>query len=240
MKFVELTKIGLCLVASSALVAAQDTGGQDKPEARPVPAAAPIEKSDVQVEVAVPVTGLTEENAAKVESALEGLKATLYTCAGCKGEFAKAGACPACKSGLTSKTEPVIEQVTVAADQGKVTVKTHEGMQLKLSEIERALATSGVKVDDQKMNITGDATIVVAGVTNAEQAKAVGKALEESKLFQRVAAPSSAPAGQQGMIQVSAGSTGASRAKVNEAIAKVAPTHKVQDVVWNSWEKTGA
>jgi len=240
MKFGKVKQIALALVVSSGFVAAQtsnppkqETPPKQEEKAKPVPAASPVVMSKAKAEVEVPVTGLTAENAPKVETALEGLQVKLYDCAGCKAHFEKEGSCPVCKTGLQVASQPVIEQATVAADQGKIKIVTKEGMQLRLSDIERALGANSVKIDNSKMTIPGNAVIVVAGVGNDEQAKAIQKSLEDSKLFQRVKVTPATDG--TGLVEVTAGTAATSRAKVEESIAKVAPAHKVQDVIWNCW-----
>jgi len=227
MKVEKLLSVTLVLVASSSLALAR----QDE-KAKPVPASAPIVLSKVKLELAVPVQGLTKDNAAKVEESLEAMEVVLYECSGCQAMFPKAGSCPTCTTALQVESHPILDSVTVSPDDGKVTLHTHEGMQLRLSDIERALGAASVKIDGGKLNITGNATLVVAGVANADQAKAIQKALEDSKLFQKVSAT---PQGGVGMVEVTAGATGSTRARVEECLAKVAAAHKLQDVVWNSW-----
>lgn len=220
--------LALILVASSSFVAAQDE------KAKPVPASAatPLVISKVKVELEVPVTGLTLENAPKVESALEGLQAVLYDCSACAANFEKAGSCPACTSALQPEPHPILETVTVSPEQNKVMIATQSGMQVRLSDIERSLGTASVKIDDRRMALMGNSTLVVAGVANAEQAKAIQKALEDAKLFQKVSATAQ---GGLGMIEVTAGTTGSTRARVDAVLVKVASAHKLQDVIWNSW-----
>ena len=244
MKFGRFMGIALVLAASTGLVTAQtgtppkqDPAKQDpakQGEAKPVPAAAPISKSTAKVEIAIPVQGLTQENAAKAKTALEGLQASVYACPGCKAEFEKAGNCTACKTALQPLKAPILARVAPAADNTAITVQTNEGMQIKLSEIERALATDSIKIDKTKMSIPGQATLVVSGATSAEQATAVQKALDESKLFQRVNAKVD-ESSKKLMIHVAAASTPATRAKLEEALAKAGGTYKLEDVVWNSW-----
>ncbi len=240
MKFEKLKQIALALIVSGGFAAAQ-TQNPPKPEekpkpaqdekAKPVPAASPVVMSKTKAEVAIPVTGLTAENAAKVETALKGLQANLYDCAGCHAKFEKAGSC--CNAALKAESQPVVDQATIAADQGKVTIVTKEGMQLRLSDIERALGACSIKIDNSKLTIPGNAVIVVAGVGNDEQAKAIQKSLEEGKFFQRVKVTPATDG--TGLVEVTAGTPAASKAKVEESIAKVAPAHKVQDVIWNCW-----
>ena len=230
LKSVRMMNIGLAFAASGLLAAGQDQ------QAKPVPAGAPLVISKVQVELDVPVQNLTKENAAKVEENLEGLKLVLYECAGCHDFFEKAGSC--CNSALTTASRPILDTVTVTPDDAKVKIKTEEGIPVRLSDIERSLGAAGVKIDSGKMSISGNATLVVAGVANADQAKAIQKALEDAKYFQKVTAT---PKDGVGLIEVTAGTNGSTRARVEECLAKVAPAHKLQDVIWNSWsvEKAG-
>jgi hypothetical protein len=242
MKFGRFMGIALVLAASTALVTAQ-TGTPPKQEpakqdpakqgeAKPVPAAAPISKSANKVEIAVPVQGLTQENASKVKGDLEKLEASVYACGACKAEYEKAGDC--CKAALKPVKAPILARVAPAADNTAITVQTNEGMQLKLSEIERALSANSVKIDKTKMTIPSQATLVVSGATSAEQGTAIQKALDESKAFQRVNVKVD-DASKRAMIHVTAAATPATRAKLEEALAKAGGSYKLEDVIWNSW-----
>jgi hypothetical protein len=245
MKVRKFVGIAAFLIASSTLGIAQ-TGTTPKPstapkqgetpkqDAKPVPAAAPTAKPTVKVDLELPIQGLTQENAPKLKTALEGLQTEVYTCAGCKAEAAKAGNCPACKTPMVASKKPLFARVSPAADLSKISVQSHEGMQLKLSEIERALAASSVKLDAQKMTIPGNATLIIASATTAEQATAIQKALEESKLFQRVHATVDEST-KKTAVEVVSGPTAPTRAKVDEAIAKAGATNKIEDVIWNDW-----
>jgi hypothetical protein len=243
MKIGKSLGIAAFLIASSTLGIAQ-TGNTPKPstppqdppkqEVKPVPAAAPTAKPTAKVDLELPVTGLTQENAPKLKTALEGLQANVYMCAACKTESDKAGNCPGCKSPLVASKMPVFGRVSPAADLSKISVQTKEGMQLKLSEIERALTASSAKLDAAKMTIPGTATLIVASATTAEQATAIQKALEESKLFSRVHAKVD-EATKKTTVEVVAGPTAPTRAKVDEALAKAAATNKIEDVIWNDW-----
>ncbi len=239
MKFGRFMSVAVILASSYTLAAAQTgtppkQGETPKQEAKPVPAAAPTAKPSAKVDLDLPVQGLTQENAPKVKSTLEGLQASVFICSGCKAQSDKTGTCTACKTPLQPTKLPLFGRVSPAADLSKISIQTHEGMQLKLSEIERALTASAVKLDAQKMTIPGTATFVVGTATTAEQATAVQKALEESKLFQRVHAKVDETS-KKTTVEVVAGATPPTRAKVDEALAKAGATYKLEDVIWNDW-----
>jgi hypothetical protein len=235
MKHTRIASIALAMAAVGSLATAQSEG-RYKQDVKPVPASAsamkPIQKSATSVDLVLPVQGLTEENVSEVKGSLEKLSVNLYECSGCKSEFAKPGDCPACKKELTDSKQMLFSSVTTAADNGTIALASKPGMQVKLSEIERTLATHAVRIDRDKMTIPGKATLVVSGATTADQAKSIQSALDEAKLFQRAHAQAEE---NRTLIHVNASTTAPERAKVDRALTKAGPSFKITDVIWNDW-----
>jgi hypothetical protein len=234
MKLSTLTNVALVLLTLGPLAQAQ-TGTEPKkqepqPAAKVIPASMRLTK--VKADLAIPATGLTAENAAKLKTNLEALNTHIYSCAACSERFAMAGTCPGCQGNLKEENKPIFSQVTVTPEQSTVKFQTNEGMQVRLSDIERAFKASGASIDNQKLTIGGNATLYVAGATSDEAATTIQKALQEGKLFQRASAAID-PLNKQTRISVSAGSTAPSRASIDGVLAKIDPNYKVTEVIWN-------
>lgn len=221
----------LVVLGTGAVASAQkETAG--KQEVKAVPAAAPLVRTKVKCDLMLPVVGLTQDNAMKTEKTLEGLKEDLYTCKACEVEYARAGECPSCHKPLTVMHEPVLGMVTTDAAKSQLRLQTREGMELKLSTIERALQAESIRVDTGKLMIPGHATLVVSGASTAEQATKLQKALLETKLFQSVEAEATPLAAR---IRVIANPTAPTLETVREHVKQVAPTFQLTDVIWNDW-----
>ena len=139
MKLSFLFAAAALVILASGRVAQQQKDGVPKKEATPVPAAAPLAMTKVKVDLMLPVVGLTADNATKIKTALEAMKADLYRCAECKADFAKAGDCPKCKKPLTMSKETVLGMVTTDVTKGQITLQSKEGMALRLSALEHTL-----------------------------------------------------------------------------------------------------
>jgi len=231
MKFNRFVPAVLVLLSAGALASAQKETPL-KPEAKPIPAAAPIVKSKLKSDLTLTVTGLTEENAAQVKTALEGMKGDLHACSGCKAEFAKAGDCPKCKMPLTASKEAILGVVTTDVAKNQIVLQTKEGMELRLSALERALTADAIKIDDKKLMLPGSATLFVSGATTAAQATTIQTALTEAKVFQSGRAEAT-PMGVK--VHVVANATAPNLAQIREVVTKAGPSFKVTDVIWNEW-----
>jgi hypothetical protein len=235
MKLSTLTNVALVVMTLGPLAQAQ-TGTEPKKQepqatAKTIPASMRLTK--VKADLTIPATGVTAENAAKLKTSLEALNSHIYSCAACSERFSIAGTCPGCQANLKEESKPIFSQVTVAPDSGAVKFQTNEGMQVRLSDIERAFKAGGASIDNQKLTIGGNATLYVAGATSDEAAANIQKALQEGKLFQRASAAID-PLNKQARIFVSAGSTAPSRANIDAALAKVDANYKITEVIWNA------
>lgn len=231
MNLAHISRAALTLLVLGSVAIAQE-GRSEKHEARAIPASAPILRTKSTVSLDLPVMGLKEENSAKVQSALEGMQVHLYQCEKCKAEFAEAGDCPKCKTPLRPTKETVLESVKTDPAKDAIAVQTMPGIPLRLSEVERALSRESVRLDETKMTIPGDATILVSGIANEEQASTIEKSLKDSGLFTTIHVQESPIATR---IQVAAAGTAPTRMRVQEALTKAHPGARITDVIWNDW-----
>lgn len=230
MKSSFLFPAALALLASGTLALPwqKTTASQ---EGKPVPAAAPLMRSQVPCELTLPVTGMTAENTARVKSVLEAMKVDLYRCNECKADFAKSGECPKCKKPLTERKEVVLGTVTPDATKGLIMLRSREGMEMKLSMLEKNLEPEAVRVDVAKLELKGPMTLVIADAVTAEQALSIEKAMKEGKLFQTI----EAEATPHGVLVHVTGAMAPTLGHVREVVAKVNGAFKVKDVIWNDW-----
>lgn len=225
--------LAAAFLASVSFATAQTGGAGGKPQepAKPAAGQQPAAAPQKGIELAVPVKGLTKENAEKVKSNLEAITREFYACAPCKQESAKPGKCAGCKGELAKQTGPVLKEVKVDAEKGSVALATNPGAELRLSAIERAVKASSVSVDDEKMPISGNATLIFKEGASAEEATAIQKALEASKLFQSVKARFD-EAGKEVLVAVNGGTREATRNAVAMVLEKAGTKAKPADIAW--------
>lgn len=168
---------------TAPLLAAQDKGTPKPTQERETAKATPASAA-VPAKVNLPVTGLTAENAEKVQTALAGVSHTAWTCPGCKATQDAKGQCASCKTDLVSETHKCLGNIKADAAGGTISAVLNPGAQLKLSEVERALGASSVKLDGAKLTLVGNTQILVQGPGTAADAKKFEEGLKSSKLFE--------------------------------------------------------
>jgi len=226
-------RIGTLCMASAMfftapLLAAQDKG-TPKPaqEAKATPASAPA-----QAKVSLPVTGLTAENAEKVQTALAGVSHTAWTCPGCKATSDAKGQCAPCKTDLVSETHKCLGNVKADAAGGTISAVLNPGAQLKLSEVERALGSASVKLDGAKLSLVGNTQLLVQGPGSAADAKKFEEGLKASKLFESVEITHKADS-RDYVVSARAMANAPTQAAIASAITKAGGEgFKLVDVVW--------
>ena len=223
------------LVCLAPLVAAQDKGTDkpaDKPavqaeKAKPVPASAPA-----QQKVSLSVTGLTAENAEKVQSNLAALSHPVWTCTGCKVTADEKGQCAQCKKDLTASPQPSLANVRADAAGGTITAMLNPGAMVKLSEVERALGGASVTLDPAKLILAGHTKLVVQGPGDAASAKKLEEGLKTAKIFESVTIEHAADA-REYVIVTQAASNAPTKAAAASAITRAGgDTFKLVDVIW--------
>jgi len=222
---------GLALAAGTATPWPGQSGSTHaKTHAKQASGAKPVVRSHERVSLVIPTTGLTEDNAAQVKTALEGLSSSDYRCPACKAEYAAPGECTKCKQALALNKLEILDRVTTAPDQHQIAIETGEGMPLRLSEVERALSAKSVQIDQAQLTLPGRATLIVSHAAGDQQAKEIEKELAAEHLFDHVSARFH---DYRTEVQVTAGATAPTRAKVEAALAKAGTGFKLSDVVWN-------
>lgn len=229
------------LLLSSPLVLAQSgtpagkpaaaPQGQDKPAKAPEAAAKPAQASSVQL--SIPVAGLDKEKQAKAESSLMALSREFYACDACHSEHAQKGKCPGCDKEMTARKAPILKEAKATPDKGIVALTTNPGCELRLSQVERALKSADLKVDEAKLSLAGKSVLIFPGTASQEEAQALGKILADAALFQGTRAKFD-QASKSTHVEVSSGATAPTRAAVNAALEKAGSKLRVGDVVWGA------
>jgi len=137
--------------------------------------------------LSVPLKGLTKDNAAKVETALQKLDRNGFRCATCDYFSTTAGDCPSCGTALVAEKDGILLR-DVKVDTGKncamFGVAGPSGV--RLSEIEAILKPTGVTVDRSSLAIEPFTRLTVTGITSDEDGAALEKAFKDAKLFDAV------------------------------------------------------
>lgn len=220
----------LCMASavllSAPLLAAQDKRATDKP-AKAVPAAAAA-----QQKVSLPVTGLTADNAEKVQTALAALAHTAWTCPGCKATQDARGQCAACKVDLVSESHKSLGSVKADAAGGTISAVLNPGTRLKLSEVERALGGASVKLEGAKLTVIGNTQLLVQGPGTAEAAQKFEQGLKSARLFESVEIEHEADS-RDYVVTTRAGADAPTHAALVSAIARAGGEgFKLVDVIW--------
>jgi hypothetical protein len=228
------------LFALGAPVSAQgrDPKAPEKPAATPAapatpatPAAAKVQSSGDSTSVAV--TGLTKDNTAATKAALEGLSHTVYRCPACNMTQADKGTCSMCKKELVSEKSTALKNITLDAEKGTIGFALAPGQAVRLTEIETALTGEKISIPRDKLTIGPNSTLMVSGVSSEESVSKLEAELKSSKLFDSVKARL-VGTGKPAELTVKGGGAPATRAKVEEALAKAGPDFKLVDIVWTS------
>jgi hypothetical protein len=213
------------------LLAAQDKDtakpAQERATAKATPAAAPV-----QSKFSLPVTGLTADNAKKVQTALEAVSHTAWTCPDCKMSQETKGQCTQCKVDLVSQAHKCLGNVKADAAGGTISAVLNPGAQVKLSEVERALGSASVKLDGAKLTMVGSTQLLVQGPGTAEAAKKFEEGMKSAKLFESMEIEHKADS-RDYVITTRAGANAPTHATLTSAIARAGGEgFKLVDIVW--------
>lgn len=219
-----ITASVLALAAFPA-VAMQD---HTKPTAKPAEAA--MAKA-AKTEVKLAVTGLTEENAPRIESALTALKQKLYVCPGCDATKAAAGKCPPCRADLVAQDVPVFEQVAVSDDENQIELELNRATMVRLSQIENTLKSQSVEIDREELPLGPHACLVYQGKTEAD-----AETLEAAFKSAAIADARATFDATKREIHVVIPSGRATYSTIEEVGANAETPIKLTDVIWGNVE----
>lgn len=200
-------------------VAERDTG-------KPTPASATAQK------FSVPVTGLTAENAEKIQTSLAALSHTAWACPDCKMSQETKGKCTSCNVDLVSGSHKCLSNVKVDAAGGMVNATLNPGAMLKLSELERALGGASVKLDPAKLTLSGNTQLHIQGPGSAADAKKFEEGMKTAKIFESMEIKHEGDS-RDYVITTQASANAPTKAAVASAITRAGGEgFKLVDVVW--------
>ena len=233
MRLDRISRTLLALTVVASLPAAQtDPKKPGSPQGDPGAVQSASHRAGAAVWLQFGVTGLTKDNEGKVKEALGALTASRYVCEACKVDEAKAGKCPKCSAELAMKRKPVLQESSAMPDQSSVTVTVAPGNSLSYTELEGALAKNSVHIDPAKFPVTGKAELILSG-GKADAVPTIQKALADAKLFEHVKASFDA-ASSEIEVQVTAGASAPSRAKLTSVIEASGTKLRLADVVFGA------
>lgn len=184
------------------------------------------------VEVSLEVTGLTQENAASVETALRKVQHTHYECAACKVVADEAGSCKGCGGTLAKTERAALREVLVEPDSSTITVDVAPGQKIQLSEVEKALGASKVLVPRERLELPSHTELLLDGVGSEMSSQALEKGLRESKLFEKVTVSLDAKT-KQYVAVVTRNDAPVKVAQVSALLTRVLPEAKLADLRWS-------
>lgn len=220
----------LSVLLLGALATSLALGQDDKPTAKKPPQdkqATPAAAQPAKGELTLAVSGLTPENAAKVESALEQVSLTEYECPECGDVRATAGECKACETELEESSRPVFKEVMPSAEKSAIAFQMAPDAHVRLSWIEKALRGNSVQVPREKLTLTPPAILVFADGTR-EGVALLQTAFREAKMTD--AQVSLDPKTQE--IHVRFKQTAPTWTSVAELGSKLAQPLRLTDVIW--------
>ena len=206
---------------------AQETGQKQGAKTAAQEASAPQ-----RVEVSLPVKGLTQENTAKAQQALDALQMSEFTCDKCAFAQAEAGECPACKTALTAHQRKRLASSALAADKQTLTFHLEGGADVSLSQIDNALRPLSIHVDRENLKIQG-ARIVFNGVKTPEDAKSIETLVQEAKLI-RTAKLDRKDGSTEASFKIERGAAPVAFTAINGITKPANASWSVADVVWTS------
>lgn len=218
---VAFTPSGAAQVSDSALGRQHDSSSQ-------IRTPAPIE---------VPVSGLTEGNAAKVVSLLESMQRngpTEWKCETCDVKQAQKGLCPKCKTALVESRSQVqvLREVKADAGRGVITFAIAPKQIFDTDELARLLLVTEVTVKQRDLAVPAFARLDIVIPAEANEAeRQIREALERAQLFKSVSVRIDNSAGRSHVV-VESGAKLATFAAVATAVEKVGDGFRLSGLGW--------
>lgn len=220
------------MVVAGGLLAAPALAGQQAGKAKQEGAARPVAASAaVPLVVDLPVTGMTEDDTDRIQSALGSLEHEMWICKACRHMQEEKGSCDSCQKDLVAETMPVLNEVTADVQHNTLSFSVNEGMRIQLSEVQRALGAGQVKVDPAKLLLESHTLLYVQGPPSEEAAKKLEQSLKTSKLFEKMELRHEADS-RDYHVEVFAVAKAPSHAEVAKTIERVGDGFKLTDVAW--------
>ena len=174
------------------------------------PPAAAVTQEVTALELRVPVQGLDEQKAPLVERSLRALVDE------------------------SDPPEKLLSAVSVDAEAGQMQLTLAPGKTLRLSQVEKALASIRGKIERQRLHVR-DAGFVVASKAEGDLGERIRRTLDEARLFEEVEVRAATDAPRY-LVTARGGTDKASVAAVAKALQEVSPALMLADVTWTAPE----
>jgi hypothetical protein len=183
------------------------------------------------IRLELPVTGLTAENAPRVEKGLAALTLRGFVCPVCDHGRLEAGDCKSCQVGLEAGQIRLVKEVEVSVGEAAVECRLARVAAIRLSEIETVLRRAGVGLEGASVPLPGPATLVFRGGSD-DGVAVVRRTLTEAGLYGAVRVSEHAATGEV-LAHVNRGRGGApTRGKVAAAFSARPTSPQLVDVEW--------
>jgi hypothetical protein len=223
--------VAAAVVLAAPLLTAQE-GVKPKQEGAKNPVAAQPAAATVQAPVNLQLSGLAKENVEKVQTALAGLSRKAWMCTECKSVHADKGKCD-CGKELVSETVHQLGNIKLDPATGAASFMVTDGMDVKLSELERALAATPAKVDAEKMLLAGNLVLYVEGPPSAEAAKKLEDSMKTLKGLESLGMRHENES-RDYQVTARASGKGVPRTDVVKTVQGAGEGFKLKDVAWTA------
>jgi hypothetical protein len=137
--------------------------------------------------LAIPLKGVSKDNAVEAQTALAKLERNGFRCGTCDYFAKDTGDCPVCKTALVAeKAGVLLKDVKIDPDKGVVTFGVAGPYGVRLSEIDATLRPKGIDVDPKTFTIVPFTRITLTGIDSEDAAKALEKAMQEAKIYDSI------------------------------------------------------
>ncbi len=177
MKMISWNKSVLATVFAAVAMGPQVFAQEGTQDATPREAAAVTLRN---VEITLPVTGLTKENTEATIASLETLTFLEWVCPKCSDSRLSDGECKACKSKRQERKSPAFTDVKASAERQAVTLTLSPGAYTRLSTIETHLKKGAVEVQRDKLVLASPASVIFTGGAGADDATRLDKAIRSA------------------------------------------------------------
>jgi hypothetical protein len=174
MKMISWNKSVLATVLAAVAMGPQVFAQEGTGDAKPREAAATTLRN---VEITLPVSGLTKENTEAAIAPLKTLTITEWVCPKCSDSRLSDGECKQCATKREQKNSPAFTDVKASAERQAVVLTLSPGAYTRLSTIETHLKKGKVDIQHDKLVLASPASVIFTGGASADDATRLDKAI---------------------------------------------------------------
>lgn len=183
--------------------------------------------------LAIPLKGITKDNAPKAEAALAKLDRNGFRCTTCEYFAKEAGNCPGCGTALVAeKAGMLLNNVKIDAVKNLAIFGVAGPHGVRLTEIETILTPMGIEVDKAKLTIAPFTRLTLTGIESEDAGKMLEKALKDAKLYDSVKTDVSVEH-KMAILIVGGAKTPPTLETITTTIEKAGP-FKISEISWTA------